>query len=172
MSFKVNRSSVARYLVIFAILMIFWYILSGFLDPFHIGAGILCCGIVTLISGDLIFRSERELFDSARIFIRFVLYVPQLLLAIIYANIDVAYRILHPSMPINPGLITIETAFTNEVLRTAFANSITLTPGTVTVDVSGGTFTVHALDLESSQNELLENRNIQKHLGNIFDEVS
>jgi multicomponent Na+:H+ antiporter subunit E len=152
--------------------MTFWYILSGYLDPFHIGAGILCCAIITLISGDLVFRSERSLLHSARIFIRFILYIPQLLLEIIYANIDVAYRILHPSMPIDPGLITIETAFNNDVLRTAFANAMTLTPGTVTVDVSGGTFTVHALVLETSQKELLENRDIQNHLGKIFDEVS
>ncbi|HDR73721.1 MAG TPA: hypothetical protein ENN85_07410 [Methanoculleus sp.] len=172
MSLKGNGSPVARRIALFGILMIFWYTLSGFLDPFHLGAGVLCCAIVTLISGDLIFRSKRSLFESARIFIRFVLYIPQLLLEILYANIDVAYRILHPAMPIDPGLITIETGFTGDVLRTAFANSMTLTPGTVTVDVSGGTFTVHALVLETSQKELLETRDIQNHLGKIFDEAT
>ncbi|MDO8841938.1 MAG: Na+/H+ antiporter subunit E [Methanocalculus sp.] len=150
--------------------MIFWYLLSGYFDLFHIGSGIICCGIVTLISGDLIFRSDRNLFHSARIFIRFVLYIPKLMVEILYANIDVAYRILHPKMPINPGILTIDTEFRNDVLRTAFANAMTLTPGTVTVDVRGGTFTVHALVLEASEDELLKSRSIQKKMAEIFGE--
>lgn len=89
---------------------------------------------------------------------------------ILYANIDVAYRILHPKMPINPGILTIDTEFRNDVLRTAFANAMTLTPGTVTVDVRGGTFTVHALVLEASEDELLKSRSIQKKMAEIFGE--
>jgi multicomponent Na+:H+ antiporter subunit E len=150
--------------------MIFWYLLSGYFDLFHIGSGIICCGIVTLISGDLIFSSDRSLLHSSRIFIRFILYIPKLMVEILYANIDVAYRILHPKMPIDPGILTVDTGFRNDLLRTAFANAMTLTPGTVTVDVKGGTFTVHALNLESSKEELLNERDIQKKLAGIFGE--
>ncbi|MDT8357277.1 MAG: Na+/H+ antiporter subunit E [Methanomicrobiaceae archaeon] len=172
MSTEGKGSAAAGRLLVFMVLMAFWMILSGRLDLFHVGAGAVCCGIVTLISGDLIFRSKRQRTHTARILIRFILYIPQLLLEILYANIDVAYRILHPSMPINPGLLTLETPFSNDVLRTAFANAMTLTPGTVTVDVTGGTFTVHALVLETSQEELLVNKSIQNHLETIFNEGS
>ncbi len=150
--------------------MFFWYMLSGHPEPFYIGAGIICCGIITLVSGDLIFRSRTSVFRSARTFARFVLYIPRLMVAILYANIDVAYRILHPKMPIDPGLLTIETSFRNDVLRTSFANAMTLTPGTVTVDVTGGTFTVHALVREMAEEELLEKRDIQNSLARIFGE--
>ncbi|MDN7013789.1 hypothetical protein FGW20_12260 [Methanoculleus sp. FWC-SCC3] len=150
--------------------MVFWYTLSGQLDPFYIGAGIVCCGIVTLVSGDLIFRSDTSVIRSARTFVRFVLYIPRLMVAILYANIDVAYRILHPKMPIDPALITIETSFRNDVLRTSFANAMTLTPGTVTVDVTGGTFIVHALVREMAEEDLLEKRGIQNSLARIFGE--
>ncbi|MDV2482358.1 hypothetical protein F8E02_10170 [Methanoculleus sp. Wushi-C6] len=150
--------------------MAFWYMLSGQLDPFYLGAGIICCGIITLISGDLVFRSNTSVFRSARTFVRFVLYIPRLMVAIVYANIDVAYRILHPKMPIDPALITIETPFRDDVLRTSFANAMTLTPGTVTVDVTGGTFIVHALVREMAEKDLLEGRDIQNRLARIFGE--
>ncbi len=152
--------------------MIFWYILSGYLDLFHIGSGIICCAIVTLISGDLVFRSDRSLTRSARTFIRLILSIPKLMVAILYANIDVAYRVLHPKMPINPGMITIDTPFTNDILRTSFANAITLTPGTVTVDVTGGTFIVHALVREAAEEDLLKGRDMQNSLARIFGERS
>jgi len=152
------------------ILMIFWLILSGYLDLFHITAGIICCGIVTLISGDLFFRSDVHLTRSAGRFLRFILYIPRLMVAILYANIDVAYRILHPAMPIDPGFITVETPFTGDVLRTAFANALTLTPGTVTIDVAEGTFLVHAIVRDVSEKDLLEERDIQKNLARIFGE--
>ncbi|WP_255332268.1 Na+/H+ antiporter subunit E [Methanocalculus taiwanensis] len=150
--------------------MIFWYILSGYFDLFHIGAGIICCGIVTLISGDLILRSDRSLIQSGRIFIRFILFLPQLMVEILIANLDVAYRVLHPKMPIDPEILTIDTGFSGDVPRTAFANAMTLTPGTITVDVRRGTFTVHALVRESAEEDLLRKRSIQKRLADIFGE--
>ncbi len=157
-------------IVTFAILLIFWYILSGYFDLFHIGAGIICCGIVTFISGDLILRSDRSLIQSGRVFIRFILFLPRLMVEILYANLDVAYRILHPKMPIDPEILIVDTGFSNDVLRTAFANAITLTPGTVTVAVEGGRFTVHALVRSVSEEDLLQNRSIQKRLADIFGE--
>ena len=71
MSQDMKRPSVYQYILTFAILMLFWYILSGYLEFFYIGAGIVCCGIVTLISGDLVFRSDVRIARSAHVFIRF-----------------------------------------------------------------------------------------------------
>lgn len=150
--------------------MTFWYLLSGYLEPFYIGAGIISSLVVTYVSADLMFRSHRNILDSVRTFIRFLLYLPRLMVEILYANIDVAYRILHPKMPIDPGMITIETPFKGDILRTSFANALTLTPGTVTIDVRRGTFVVHALVMDVSNRELLEKRGIEKSLGKIFGE--
>lgn len=150
--------------------MTFWYLLSGYLEPFYIGAGIISSLVVTYVSADLMFRSHKNILDSVRIFIRFLLYLPRLMVEILYANIDVAYRILHPKMPIDPGMITIETPFKGDILRTSFANALTLTPGTVTIDVRRGTFVVHALVMDVSNRELLEKRGIEKSLGRIFGE--
>jgi multicomponent Na+:H+ antiporter subunit E len=166
----VKRPSVYQYILTFAILMLFWYILSGYLEFFYIGAGIVCCGIVTLISGDLVFRSDVRIARSAHVFIRFILYIPRLLAAILHANLDVAYRVLHPEMPIDPGIVTVDTPFRGDVLRTSFANAVTLTPGTVTVDVIDGRFIVHALVREAGEEDLLKGRSIERDLARVFGE--
>jgi len=165
-----KKPSIIQYILTFAILMTFWYLLSGYLEPFYIGAGIVSSLVVTAVSADLMFRSQKNVLDSARIFVRFLFYIPWLMVEILYANIDVAYRILHPKMPIDPGMITIETPFKGDILRTSFANALTLTPGTVTIDVRRGTFVVHALVMDVSNRELLEKRGIEKSLGRIFGE--
>jgi multicomponent Na+:H+ antiporter subunit E len=162
----------ARTVVTFVILLTFWIILSGYFDTFHLGAGIICCAIVTVISGDLLFQSGRTIPASVGTFIRFLLFIPRLLMSILVANIDVAYRILHPKMPVDPGIITLETSFRDDVLRTSFANAITLTPGTITVEVSGGTFIVHALTQENAQKDLLIDRDMEHTLAGIFREGS
>lgn len=149
--------------------MTFWYVLSGYLEFFYICAGVVCCVIVTLISGDLIFGSGANIPRSVRVFARLILYIPRLVLAILHANLDVAYRVLHPKMPIDPGIIIVDTSFTNDVLRTSFANAVTLTPGTVTIDVNGGTFIVHALVRESGESDLLKERSIEHELARVFD---
>lgn len=159
-----------RTFVTFVSLMIFWVILSGFFDFFHIAAGLICCGIVTLISGDLLFESRTDIRRSSLTFLRFILYIPHLMGRILIANIDVAYRILHPDMPVDPGIITIETHFQNDILRTTFANAMTLTPGTITIDVTGGRFVVHALVQGPARKDLLEDQDMQHRLSQIFCE--
>jgi multicomponent Na+:H+ antiporter subunit E len=73
-------------------------------------------------------------------------------------------------MPIDPGFITLDTPFQNDILRTAFANAITLTPGTVTVEVAGGRYTVHALVREAAEESLLKERGMQNSLAHVFGE--
>ena len=160
----------SRYIITFAVLMIFWYILSGYLEPFYIGAGIICCAVVALISTDLLFLSdETGILRSLGTFIRFIAYIPRLILDIVLANIDVAYRVLHPRMPIDPGFITLDTPFQNDILRTAFANAITLTPGTVTVEVAGGNTRCTPLSGRRRKNPP-QREGMQNSLAHVFGE--
>jgi multicomponent Na+:H+ antiporter subunit E len=76
---------------------------------------------------------------------RTVIYIPWLLLEIVKANVDVAKRILSPSLPIQRRLIRARSTQKTAVGRVVLANSITLTPGTVSVIVEDGEITVHAL---------------------------
>jgi len=63
-----------------------------------------------------------------------VRYLGSFVMEIIASNLDPAYRVLHPSMPINPEVVDIKLELSNETAIAIIANSITLTPGTLVID--------------------------------------
>ena len=82
---------------------------------------------------------------------RALLYLPWLIWEIVKANVDVARRILHPGLPIQPHVIRVRASQQTDLGRVIYANSITLTPGTVTIDLQGHDLSVHALTDEAAQ---------------------
>ena len=72
-----------------------------------------------------------------------VAYVFVFLRALVLSNLDVAYRVLHPKLPIDPGIVRVETRLKTPLGRLLLANSITLTPGTITVEMRGKDIYVH-----------------------------
>ena len=75
------------------------------------------------------------------------LYIPYFLYYCVRANLDVAYRVLHPDMPIRPGIVKVRTELVSEMAKTFLANSITLTPGTLTVDIDGSDLYIHWINV-------------------------
>ncbi len=82
---------------------------------------------------------------------RFLAYLPWLAWEIVKANFQVAYLILHPRLPVDPGLIRFRKRLPGPLAQLVLANSITLTPGTVTVDVEGDDYLVHVLSREAAE---------------------
>ena len=80
------------------------------------------------------------------------------------ANLDVAYRVLHPKMPVNPGIIKVMTTCTTEVSITFLSNFITLTPGTITVDtdIKNGILYIHWINISTRDVELTYRRKVYK----------
>ena len=76
------------------------------------------------------------------------LYGVAFLRELVLANVDVAYRVLSPSMPIEPAVIELPLRVRTDVAITTIANSITLTPGTLTMDYDADTnaLYVHAIE--------------------------
>ena len=70
---------------------------------------------------------------------------------IMKSNLDVARRILTPSLPISPRMIELELPLQSDLGRVIYGNSITLTPGTVTTEMGSKTIEVHSLTSESEQ---------------------
>ena len=64
------------------------------------------------------------------------------------ANLDVAYRIIHPRMPINPGIVVVRTNLKQDIAKLILANSITLTPGTFTLDILGDNLLIHWINVK------------------------
>ena len=69
---------------------------------------------------------------------------------LIKSNLDVAMRVLTPSLPINPGIVEVKTHLQSDIGKMLLANAITLTPGTLTVDILGDRMFIHWIDVTST----------------------
>lgn len=72
-----------------------------------------------------------------------IAYAFVFLKALVLSNLDVAFRVLHPRLPIAPGIVKVKTKLKTPLGRLLLANSITLTPGTITVETKGEDIYVH-----------------------------
>jgi multicomponent Na+:H+ antiporter subunit E len=82
-----------------------------------------------------------------------IMYTLVLMRDITLSGIDVARRVLSPSMPLNPGIIAVETQDEKQspLIAALSADVITLTPGELVVEVEGNRILyVHCLDVEAS----------------------
>lgn len=82
-----------------------------------------------------------------------VIYAFVFLKALILSNLDVAFRVLHPKLPIDPGIVKVKTRLKTPLGRLILANSITLTPGTITVEMRGEDIYVHWIKIAATDPE-------------------
>ena len=132
-----------------AVLFIVWLLLSGHYTPFILILGVASCALVVLVTlrMDVADREGHPIHLTWRALV----YWPWLLVEIVKANIDVARRVIAPSMPITPTLIRVKASQTSDLGQVIYANSITLTPGTISVDVANGEILVHALSRDGAE---------------------
>ena len=125
-----------------------WLALSSRLDwPELITGGVVCL-IVCLFASHIYSKLDLPPLSIKRILF-FLVYLIVLFWEIIKANFDVAYRILHPKMPIKPGIVVIKTTLKSDIAKMILANSITLTPGTFTLDVIGDKLLIHWINVKA-----------------------
>ena len=120
--------------VSFFISFIVWTGLSWSVNWQHILTGVLVSSLVAWVTGDLFTKNPWKFKEPVR-YLYLVYYVLVLIWEMVKANLDVAYRVLHPGLPIKPGIVKVRTRLKSEAALTYLANSITLTPGTFTIDV-------------------------------------
>ncbi|WP_458185378.1 Na+/H+ antiporter subunit E [Haladaptatus sp. NG-WS-4] len=101
-----------------------------------------------------------------------LLYVVVFLKELLTANIDVAYRVLAPGMPIQPGVVVVPLRVQSDAAITTIANSITLTPGTLTMDYDEETNSlyVHSIDARDPESIVEPIRTWEDYALVIFDE--
>lgn len=134
----------------FVILLLFWLVVAGVFDVQIAATGFLVTLLTTYFNRDiLITGGERPRFSLNTIFWLLV-YLKDFLIAVMKANVQVAYMVLSPRMPIEPGLIRFEPGVKTSFNRVVLGNSITLTPGTLTIFCSPDEFMVHALTEENA----------------------
>ncbi|MBE0680019.1 MAG: Na+/H+ antiporter subunit E [Bacteroidales bacterium] len=137
-----------RYVTVFILSMIFWLLITFKFTVPNIAAGAVASAITAAIFGRHYFHNVYKFLQPRR-WLWFVVYLTTFIWACIKANFDVAYRVLHPAMPIKPGIVKVKTTLRSEFARTLLANSITMTPGTITVDMIGDEMYIHWIYIRS-----------------------
>lgn len=161
---------VGNFLFLFILLCLIWFALTSSVRIDELITGIFISFILSLV----LFRDYLTLglpnFSIKRL-IFFFIYLIVFFGEIIKANFDVAYRIIHPKMPIKPGIVIIKTKLKSNIGKLVLANSITLTPGTFTLDIANDKLLIHWINVKSTdcdESTKIISRKFEKYLLKIF----
>ena len=126
----------SRALSLSTLLFAIWLIWSGHYTPLLLAFGVLSCALVLLVSHRMrIIDPEGHPIHLVRGSLSYGLWLTW---ALVQSNVDLAKRVLSPSLPIAPRMIRVKASQKTHLGQVIYANSITLTPGTVSVDIEDG----------------------------------
>ena len=141
---------------------IVWIIFNGAITTeiciFGVVVAFLMFGFVCKFM-DYSWRKEKLLIQRSGYFL---LYLGNLLIEIVRANVSVCHFVLSDRDEIHPVMVSFHTTLKSGLARVILTNSITLTPGTITVSLQGDEVIVHCLD--RSLAEGMENSSFVKML--------
>lgn len=135
-----------------AVLSGLWLLFSWRVDGLHLAFGLVSVVGVLLLTGRLVGGSSEVARSDFLLRVRWhriAIYPFWLLWKIAVANLQVAWMILHPRMPIDPLMLSFDCGLETELGQVTLGNSITLTPGTLTLHMHGQRVLVHALSPRS-----------------------
>jgi multicomponent Na+:H+ antiporter subunit E len=147
------------FILMVILLLGIWLLLTA---PFSMQELIVGAAIAILVA--LLPTGANRVFADVKISPRAIVfgvgYIFVFLGELVKSNLDVAFRVLSPSLPIKPGIVRVRTRLKTPIARTLLANSITLTPGTITVDVRGEDLFIHWIqvrdeDVETATKEIV-----------------
>jgi multicomponent Na+:H+ antiporter subunit E len=160
-------------LFVFIFSFLVWISLTSVRDIEEVIAGVLVAALVSAVAGKFLITSKKSehifkrLFSAIRYLFKFIWEMAK-------ANLHVAYIVIHPNLPIRPGIVKIKTKLTKDSAITVLTNSITLTPGTLTVDVNPETkeLYIHWIDVLSknvTENTKTIGRKFEPLLTEVFE---
>ena len=131
-------------IMLFLLWFFVWLFLSWPPSTQYTVIGIPVALFVVLMTRDF-FNKDMHPFKNPLRYLWFIWYLVIFIWECLKANIDVAFRVIHPDLPIRPGTIKVKTSLKSDVGLTFLANSVTLTPGTTSVDIdkSRGLLYIH-----------------------------
>ncbi|WP_123537142.1 Na+/H+ antiporter subunit E [Halosimplex salinum] len=155
-------------------LAVAWLFVRGVTPADVVGEAIigLAIGFPVAYAFRRFYLPELALMDRLRGLPYVAAYFTRFVWELLTANVDVAYRVLAPSMPINPDVIELPLRVETDLAITTIANSITLTPGTLAMDYDAdrNTLYVHAIDGRDHESVVDPIRSWEDYALRIFDE--
>ncbi len=146
---------------LFFVLMIVWFLINNSFQLEIIIIGAILSIIVSVIFGRRTDVLNEFKFTPAAFFYTLI-YLMVFFAELIKSNIDVALRVVRPSLPINPGIVKTKTVLKSKMARMILTNSITLTPGTLTVDIEDDIIYIHWIDVESEDISVATEKIVKK----------
>jgi len=160
-----------KYIVFFIVCLLFWFLLTLNFTAVYLIVGAIIALLTTIIFGKYFLSEWKKFFNPLRYFWLLV-YIPIFLWECIKANIDVAYRVLHPKLPIKPGIVKVKTNLKSDIGKVFLANSITMTPGTLSVDLVDDILYIHWINVKTTDpkkyTQIIAGR-FEKYLKRIFE---
>lgn len=169
MNKKSNKTK--NFIYLFVFLIAIWLTLTTTFQWQELSVGIFISLVLALFLNKNYLKLGLPPVSIKRI-IFFILYMSVLFIEIVKANFDVAYRVIHPKMPIKPGIIIIKTELKQDIAKTILANSITLTPGTFTLDIKGDELLIHWIYVRSEkmdESTKIIGQKFEKYLKVVFE---
>ncbi|MBE0675382.1 MAG: Na+/H+ antiporter subunit E [Bacteroidales bacterium] len=129
-----------------------WLLLTHSLNWQNLVAGAVISLLTTVIFSRYFNMDAGKILHPARWF-WLIIYILYFVWECVKANFDVAYRVLHPAMPVKPGILRVKMNLKGSLARTILANSITMTPGTISVDIIDDMLYVHCIYVSSTDHD-------------------
>lgn len=150
-----RRFGVTRLTAHAASLAALWWILSGG-RGWHIGVPVV---VIAAAASCLAAPASRwSAWGLAR-------FLPYFFWHSLRAGIDVAFRALHPGLPIDPALMRYELHLESNEARVLMADTVTLLPGTLSVSLEEDALLVHVLNASAPHMAML--RTLEQRIGEI-----
>ncbi|MCK5170542.1 MAG: Na+/H+ antiporter subunit E, partial [Bacteroidales bacterium] len=160
-----------KYIALFILAFIFWLLLTFNLTIANIIVGLVASLITALVFGKYFIKDVIPFLQLQRYF-WLIIYLFIFTWECIKANFYVAYLVLHPAMPIKPGIVKVKLGLKTNIAKTMLANSITMTPGTISVDIIDDYIYVHWIYVSSEDPEEYSQKisgRFEKYIKKIFE---
>lgn len=138
-----------HYVRTIVILLVIYLALTGNLEPGNIVLGALVATAATVLLRPQPSRMELRRLPAATWAV--VRYIAILAADVVKSGIGVARIVLDPKLPIQPGIIAIETGCEGELGTALSAHALSITPGELVIGIStDGILYTHCLDATHS----------------------
>lgn len=151
---------------VFILVFIVYIVFSGSTSAYDLTTGAIVALITALITANLVISNPSKLVQVQRLGWLLIYAARYFFVDEVKAHLDVMRRILHPKMPINPGIVKIPYGVASDYAMLTIANSITNTPGTVVVEVfpEEKAFYVHWINAVAT-----EPTEVRRHVSVVFE---
>ena len=142
----------------FILLFIVWIGLTNSLDYQELIVGLIVSIVIVYF-----FTKSKEKINLFYEIKKYIVFAPLFIKNLIKSNIAIAKIVLDPKLPINPGIVKLQTTLRDDFDKLLLANAITLTPGTITMDLDGEDIYIHILDLKTKDKNILQQEILQEY---------